>query len=103
MRHAVAPLLLLALAIASLLAAQPAARPDGVIRETATTLANLRRQLQILRELGVRHVTIARLPTKIPQFAAVGRRRNPDGGASHRGEAAVRGDRGAPPGGAVRA
>ncbi len=46
-------------------------------QETATTLANLRRQLQILRELGVRHVTIARLPTKIPQFAAVGRRLNP--------------------------
>jgi phospholipase/lecithinase/hemolysin len=46
-------------------------------RETATTLANLRQQLQILRELGGRHFTIARLPTKIPQFAAVGRRLNP--------------------------
>jgi phospholipase/lecithinase/hemolysin len=46
-------------------------------RETATTLANLRQQLQILRELGARHVTIAQLPTKIPQFAAVGRRLNP--------------------------
>ena len=32
---------------------------------------------QILRELGGRHFTIALLPTKIPQFAAVGRRLNP--------------------------
>ena len=46
-------------------------------RETAFTLANLRQQLQILRELGGRHFTIARLPTKIPQFAAVGIRLNP--------------------------
>ena len=46
-------------------------------QETATTLANLRQQLQILRELGGRHFTIARLPTKIPQFAAVGLRLNP--------------------------
>jgi len=46
-------------------------------RETAYTLANLRQQLQILRELGGRHFTIARLPTKIPQFAAVGLRLNP--------------------------
>lgn len=46
-------------------------------QETAFTLANLRRQLQILRELGGRHFTIARLPTKIPQFAAVGLRLNP--------------------------
>ena len=46
-------------------------------RETATTLANLRQELQLLRELGARHVTIARLPTKIPQFAAVGLRLNP--------------------------
>lgn len=46
-------------------------------RETPETLANLRQQLQILRELGGRHVTIALLPTKIPQFAAVGRRLNP--------------------------
>ena len=41
-------------------------------RETAITLANLRQELQILRELGGRHFTIALLPTKIPQFAAVG-------------------------------
>jgi hypothetical protein len=46
-------------------------------RETAATLANLRQEIQILRELGGRHFTIARLPTKIPQFAAVGRRLNP--------------------------
>ncbi len=46
-------------------------------RETAFTLANLRQQLQTLRELGGRHFTIARLPTKIPQFAAVGLRLNP--------------------------
>ena len=46
-------------------------------QETATTLANLRQQLQLLRELGARHVTIARLPTKIRQFAAVGLRLNP--------------------------
>ena len=46
-------------------------------QETATTLANLRQQLQILREHGGRHFTIALLPTKIPQFAAVGLRLNP--------------------------
>jgi hypothetical protein len=46
-------------------------------RETPETLANLRQQLRILRELGARHVTIALLPTKIPQFAVVGKRLNP--------------------------
>jgi len=46
-------------------------------RETANTLDNLRQELQILRELGGRHLTIALLPTKIPQFAAVGLRLNP--------------------------
>jgi phospholipase/lecithinase/hemolysin len=46
-------------------------------RETAVTLANLRQHLQVLRELGGRHFTMARLPTKIPQFAAVGARLNP--------------------------
>jgi phospholipase/lecithinase/hemolysin len=46
-------------------------------RETAITLANLRQELQILRELGGRHFTIALLPTKIPQFAATGLRLNP--------------------------
>jgi cholinesterase len=46
-------------------------------RETETTLASLRQELQILRELGGRHFTLALLPTKIPQFAAVGLRLNP--------------------------
>lgn len=46
-------------------------------RETAFTLDNLQNQLQILREAGGRHFTIALLPTKIPQFATVGRRLNP--------------------------
>ncbi len=46
-------------------------------RETPVTLANLKQQLQTLQELGGRHFTIAQLPTKIPQFAAVGRRLNP--------------------------
>jgi len=46
-------------------------------RETETTLGNLRQELQLLRELGARHVTMALLPTKIPQFAAVGLRLNP--------------------------
>jgi cholinesterase len=49
---------------------------DGRL-ETATTLANLRQELQILRELGGRHFTVALLPTKIRQFAAVGLRLNP--------------------------
>lgn len=44
---------------------------------TANTLANLRQEIQILREIGGRHITIALLPTKIPQFAAVGLRLNP--------------------------
>ena len=46
-------------------------------RETSFTLANLRQEIQILRDRGGRHFTIARLPTKIPQFAAVGLRLNP--------------------------
>src|SRR4029453_16374705 len=46
-------------------------------RETEVTLGNLRQQLQILRDLGGRHFTVALLPTKIPQFAAVGLRLNP--------------------------
>jgi hypothetical protein len=46
-------------------------------RETAFTLDNLRQELQILRELGGRHFTIALLPTKIPQFAGGGLRLNP--------------------------
>jgi hypothetical protein len=46
-------------------------------RETAYTLSNLRQQIQILRDLGGRHFTVAVLPTKIPQFSAVGLRLNP--------------------------
>ena len=46
-------------------------------RETAITIGNLRQELEILRELGGRHFTIAQLPTKIPQFAAVGLRLDP--------------------------
>jgi phospholipase/lecithinase/hemolysin len=46
-------------------------------QETAVTLANLRQHLQILRDHGGRHFTLALLPTKIPQFAAVGTRLNP--------------------------
>jgi phospholipase/lecithinase/hemolysin len=46
-------------------------------RETASTLANLRRQIEILRAAGARRFTLARLPTRIPQFAAVGQRLNP--------------------------
>jgi cholinesterase len=49
---------------------------DGM-RETAFTLANLREEIRILRELGGRHFTMALLPTKIPQFATVGLRLNP--------------------------
>jgi hypothetical protein len=49
---------------------------DGRV-DTSITLGNLRQQLRILRELGARHFTIARLPTKIPPFAAVGARLNP--------------------------
>jgi len=49
---------------------------DGRI-ETSITIGNLSQELQILRDLGARHFTIARLPTKIPQFAAVGIRLNP--------------------------
>ena len=60
-------------------------------RETETTLTNLRLQLQLLRELGARHVTIARLPTKIPQFAAVGQRLNPAYEAFVKQEAAASG------------
>src|SRR5213079_3502651 len=41
------------------------------------TIDNLRQEVRILRELGGRHFTIALLPTKIPQFAAVGLRLNP--------------------------
>jgi hypothetical protein len=60
-------------------------------QETATTIANLRQELQILRESGGRHFTIALLPTKIPQFAAVGLRLNPAYGRFVREEAGAAG------------
>jgi len=60
-------------------------------RETGFTLTNLRQQLEILRALGGRHFTIAQLPTKIPQFAAVGLRLNPAYEQFVKEEAAARG------------
>ena len=60
---------------------------DGRL-ETPVTIGHLRQQLQILRELGARHVTLARLPTRIPPFAAVGTRLNPAYDAFVRQEAA---------------
>jgi cholinesterase len=46
-------------------------------QQTATTLGNLRQELEILRDSGAKQLTISLLPTKIPQFAAVGIRLNP--------------------------
>ena len=60
-------------------------------RETGFTITNLRQQLEILRALGGRHFTIAQLPTKIPQFAAVGLRLNPAYEQFVKEEAAARG------------
>jgi phospholipase/lecithinase/hemolysin len=45
--------------------------PDGV------TVANLEAEISTLHSLGARHFTVALLPTKIPAFAAVGQRLNP--------------------------
>jgi len=45
--------------------------------DTAVTLGNLTRQIEILRGLGARHFTLTQLPTRIPDFAAVGKRLNP--------------------------
>lgn len=42
-----------------------------------TTLANLQKQIEILKGLGGRHFTIARLPEKIRQFVSAGTRLNP--------------------------
>jgi phospholipase/lecithinase/hemolysin len=44
---------------------------------TARTVANLRKEIEILQGLGGRHFTVALLPTHIPSFAAVGLRLNP--------------------------
>ncbi len=44
---------------------------------TEKTVANLRKEIEILQGLGGRHFTVALLPTHIPSFAAVGLRLNP--------------------------
>lgn len=44
---------------------------------TEDTIAHVRSEIQALRALGGRHFTVALLPTKIPQFSAVGVRLNP--------------------------
>jgi cholinesterase len=44
---------------------------------TETTIAHLRRHIEVLRDLGGRHFTVALLPTKIPQFSAVATRLDP--------------------------
>ena len=49
---------------------------DGRL-QSEQTIANLRRLIETIRDLGGRHVTLARLPTKIPPFAVVSLRLNP--------------------------
>ena len=44
---------------------------------TETTIANLEAHIRALHAKGARHFFVALLPTKIPQFAAVGLRLNP--------------------------
>jgi len=44
---------------------------------TETTIANLRHLIEILRDLGGRHFTVAELPTKIPQFSKTAIRLDP--------------------------
>jgi len=44
---------------------------------TAVTVHNLTRQILMLKEAGAIHITVALLPTKIPDFSAVGERLNP--------------------------
>jgi phospholipase/lecithinase/hemolysin len=44
---------------------------------TETTIGNLQREIELLRGLGGRHFTVALLPTRIPSFAAVGKRLDP--------------------------
>ncbi len=44
---------------------------------TETTVANISREIEILKGLGGRHITVALLPTKIPSFSAVGKRLDP--------------------------
>jgi phospholipase/lecithinase/hemolysin len=49
---------------------------DGKI-PTETTVKNVTQAVTMLKSAGARHVTLALLPTKIPDFAAVGIRLNP--------------------------
>jgi len=49
---------------------------DGNLR-TEETISHLRRELELLRDTGARHFTLALLPTRIPGFDAVGKRLNP--------------------------
>lgn len=44
---------------------------------TEVTIANLREQIETLTALGARHITLALLPTRIPNYSAVGNRLNP--------------------------
>jgi len=44
---------------------------------TETTIANLRHLIEILRDLGGRHFTVAQLPTRIPQFSQTAIRLDP--------------------------
>src|SRR5665213_3316522 len=44
---------------------------------TETTISNLRAEIEILHGSGGRHFTVALLPTRIPSFAAIGKRLNP--------------------------
>jgi phospholipase/lecithinase/hemolysin len=44
---------------------------------TEVTIANLRQEIETLKALGGRHFTVALLPTKIPNYSAVGNRLNP--------------------------
>jgi cholinesterase len=44
---------------------------------TDVTLANVTREIHLLQNLGARHFTLSLLPTKIPDWAEVGKRLNP--------------------------
>jgi phospholipase/lecithinase/hemolysin len=41
------------------------------------TLNHLRREIKLLQEVGARHFTLSLLPTKVPDFAKIGKRLNP--------------------------